>query len=914
MNINDSHDAEESASANGVRANWHYRQLGAPTLIYEGKESDWLNPLVDSNKLPTGNARYVCDTLKRRVRARARWEYPLDVGSIGAEVLPNYIEEKASNSSVNTFKGEDEGNRYRHKKMVWMDTVKQQYRLVMLLDNDAHTASHRRCLKQYGKYEHPYIKTNTNHNGCGPKVGHSKGQEFSIQQKINSDPSYLVPFDFDSIQEAIKHHGNKRIPKTRPSGFRRNVSLEPRRRLPQGNALLSVPCPCDSCSKDTRNFILLHAKGDYLERLCASNLVLPLGIDNASNIRLENKEDIHTGNTTDWNVAASQSNEICLDDTILEIKQCGTWNFENQECIFTVRTGTHISVVSMVWKSPSIREGTVPKSICSGYYIMKEIERMDLRSFSSKLPSFLPISLATHPRYGNPMTPCRFAFVSHSAGGSSSPSYNVVHSCTFASEKAVTTRHDINNLRTISFIDFSSNHPMCLWAAASSYVRPALAPGAISKMKQQQKGPFGLGSSLFSIDLRSNFSTFQWSPSAEEMTTEGVHSINGISTDWTRENVVFVTSVSARKTWEIDGRMPCRAVNTWSLTGICEEYKDITVPSKSFYGEPSLLTRPLASSNGTFDAPIVKVDTDFSASGIHVFQRPLRKPRFQTESLECIGTAGLDITGTASIARSSYLELTDVSQDNFICGLSAIRVPLSQYVGHDENIWSQYLKQNLNVLCTLTINNTGDIFSHSLLECNDTTTTTDSGHGSTRFDGLPVGTRAIGLPNEIDGRTKYLANGQSKPNVGGMNLNLFLSNVYPVPRNAILSCRSDNAKTTILLNNSRKKRIDESSEVIRIPKRVRKPGLVIGVDGDSNGMINRGGENRGLVMSLSLSRGAQQGTKVYNRETDANAETEKNSDEGNQRSDLSREIIQNTLGGWDDTASEPESSDDVDSV
>jgi len=459
-----------------------------------------------------------------------------------------------------------------------------------------------------------------------------------------------------------------------------------------------------------------------------------------------------------------------------------------------------------------------------------------------------------------------------------------------------------------------------------------LAPGVVSKMRRQVKSSFGLGSSLFAIDLRSNSATFQWSPSAEEMTTEGVHSINGILTDWTRESVVFVTSTSAGKTYEIDGRMPCQAVNTWSLTSICEESRNITLPSKSFYGEPSLLFKPLVKcnnicnkSNNDLESPLVKVDTDFGANGIHLFQKPLRRPRFQTESLECIGTAGLNTTGTASIAASSYYDLTDISDDNFTCGVSSIRLPLNQFVSANENIWARYLEQELNVLCTITINNNGDIYCHSLLECNDETVISGN---CRRFDGLPVGTAAMNIPNELDGRTKFLKRGHCKP-TGGMNLNIFLSNTYPVPRNAMISNWHeaveggvDKNRHKIFLNPSKKKKIDESTDVIQIGKRTRKPSLAIigeGSNGCHNEMLQYDGNDRTLIMPVSLSQNVERTTVVYEGRNsydsdDSNGTTDMGRNGGEHktsldRTDLSKNVIQKILEGWEDTVSEPELSD-----
>eukprot|EP00751_Fragilariopsis_kerguelensis_P046540 CAMPEP_0170986564 /NCGR_PEP_ID=MMETSP0736-20130129/6158_1 /TAXON_ID=186038 /ORGANISM="Fragilariopsis kerguelensis, Strain L26-C5" /LENGTH=417 /DNA_ID=CAMNT_0011410725 /DNA_START=304 /DNA_END=1558 /DNA_ORIENTATION=- len=415
---------------------------------------------------------------------------------------------------------------------------------------------------------------------------------------------------------------------------------------------------------------------------------------------------------------------------------------------------------------------------------------------------------------------------------------------------------------------------MCLWSAASSYIRPALSPGAISKMQGQTKSPFGLGSSLFTIDLRSNSATFQWSPSAEEMTTEGVHSINGILTDWTRDNTLWVTSTSAGKTWEIDGRMPCQAVNTWSLTALCEASRDITVPRKAFLGENSLLTKPVSNHNDIFDemsrlddSPLVKVDTDYRAKGIHLFQKPLHKPRFQTDSLECIASPGIQCTEDeeTSIATSSFFGLTDVSDDVYICGISSIRFPVGSFVdSNEDDVWPKYLEHKMKILCTLTMSNNGDI--------------------------IPI----------------------QKP-TGGMNINLFLSNLYPVPCNTIIPrVNDDDDHNEILLNKSKRSRIDCSIEVAEIKRMKNKSGLMISEEDGPHAMICN---KSSLIMPVSHEIGR---ATIYaaGREVDNDGINDVMNDNvrsaseyaGLERTDLSRNTIQNTLKGWD-SMSESEQDD-----
>lgn len=955
---------------------YQYYQLGAPALICEGNRIDDDNHFrISSNNLPTDKARDIYEASKSRNRVRARWQYSIDVDKIESVTVPNLTygrkrnnnrtaaKARAKNSNEDSNKDEDhndrksnssekskyiEGDGYEEKNerpnnKRWIDEKQERDRLVMLLENDTRISKHRECIKNYSLYEHPYVDakiiehrdSKKRHNarnkakkGCTQvePVIYSKSQEFNNNYQINSDPSYLAPFDFDSIKEATNYNSNG-------TNFRKNIQSDPPERPSQGNSLLSVPCPCRPCSNSKNNslqggYVLLHPKGYCLERLCVSNLIPPTGEDNDGDIKNVNRNKIRNNNEFRWNVIKSQPNEICLDDTILEIRQCGTWNVDNPQCIFTVRTGTHVSVISIICKRPvfdghqqqqySSDEST---TTCWGCYVLEEIERLDHRSFFPKIPSFRPVSLTSHPRYGNALAPSKFAFVSHSVGDSTASTFNVIHSCSGGIEGIVTKRHNVTNLKSISLIDFNSTNPMCLWSVASSYIRPALVPGAISKMHGQTKSPFGLGSSLYTIDLRSNSATFQWSPSAEEMTTEGVHSINGILTDWTRDHIVWATSTSAGKTWEIDARMPCQILNTWSLTAVCEASRNITIPRKGFHGENSILYKPPLHCNDIYneissldDSPLIKVDTDFNANGIHLFQKPLHRPRFQTDSLECIASPGIQCTDKTSIATSSFFDLTDVSDDVYICGISSIRFPVNSFVDANENIWQDYLEHKLNILCTLTMNNNGDIHSHSLLEC-DCKVVPDC----RRFDGLPIGTSAIKIPKELDGRTKFLTNGHWKP-TGGRNLNLFLSNLYPVSCNAMLSrVNDDDDHNEILLNNSKKSKIDDSVEVTQIRNMNQTSGLMISEEDGPHEMVN---DDRSLIMPVLCSSKIEK-IKVYGGRDDRNDDTGnvlndnvKNASTNTslERTDLSNNVIQSMLKEWDTTSESESESEQHDYV
>ena len=928
----------------------HYYQLGAPTLIYEGNRTNNSHSLISPLDMYNDTANDIYEAYKRSLAVKARWHYSIDANKSDSISVPNLTygkrntrnmkrkrqmstnqEEDAENRehcSKNSIAVDGEEDRIHNK--IWIDEKQQRDRLAMLLKNDNRSSRHRECLRNYSLYDHPYVATkvdskdsnkrtqSTKHRLTStevePKlesVAYSKSQEFSINYHINSDPSYLAPFHLDSIKEATNYNDVK---------FQKKMQYDPPERLSHGNSLLSVLCPCRSCSKKSskESYVILHPKGYCLERLCVSNLIPPIYDGNDGGMKNVDMKKKRNANQFRWDIMDAHPNEISLDDTILEIRQCGVWDVDNLQCLFAVRTGTHISIVNITCRRPQSieqKQDSLENTTCWGCYVIKEIERIDNRSFSPKFPSFRPVSLTSHPRYGNIFSPSKFCFVSHSAGSIVS-TYNVVHSCLGTKDNIMTERHDINNLKIISLIDFSNYNPMCLWSVGSSFVRPALTPGVISTMQGQEKGPFGLGSSLFTIDLRSNSATFQWSPSADGMVTEGVHSINGILTDWTRDSTVWVTSSSAGKTWEIDGRMPCKAVNTWSLTAICESSKNITLPRKAFFGENTLLTKPISHHGDIYELsssvdykPIIKVDTDYSTNGIHLLQKPLNRPRFQTDSLECIAEPGIPCTERASIATSSFFNLPDVPNGVYICGLSSVRLPIRSFVEANENIWPQYTKHELDVICTLTMTNDGDIYSHSLLECNG-----EVEHDCHRFEGLPIGTTAITIPKELDGRTKILAEGHSKP-TAGMNLNIFLSNLYPLACDAKLSrANDDNKRNEILVSKSKTSKVDDSMEVIEIKTTNETSGLMVR---EENKEDNRHVEmvNNGLNLMMPTPRFYGKGRTVVHAENDNGDGDIEDSlvrtaieNKSLERNKLSESTIKNVLDYWD-SKSESESEE-----
>jgi hypothetical protein len=888
------------------RRRLHHYQVGAPSLIYYANRQvdQQFSPYrVPSSDLPLESARTWQDVWNRKNRVRARWEHPsLGLDQVQEVQLPFDVRRGRANRKVAAPPPREQEGTTTTATEETLDSVNEQTkaRMTLLLLQEDYTLveQHKELVENYRSYERPYQDVKMSFRDDKHRrakqslprlrpVDYCKSQEFRLQHELQSDPAYLAPLDWEGLKEATGENELQR--------FRKRVQGDAPPRMPQGNTLLACQCPCPPCSRFDNNnnpsIVLIHPKGPLMERLCVSNVIPPFGRRNTGHVRANvNELKYHS-----WEVYETFPNEIDLDDTILEIRQSGVWNGENPSCLLTVRTGTHVSFVTIHCQRPDFHDRydfEDDETLCWGCYVFEEKERLDFRSISRKMPSLQPMSLVSHPNYGNPFVPSKVAMACHSIGNYDTQ--NVIYSCnTFNGDHVSSRRHDITNLRKISLLDYTAHHPMCLWSAASSYVRPALAAGVVAQLTRQTKGAFGLGTSLYTIDLRSNTATFQWSPSAEEMMTEGVHSISGIMTDWKSDTSVWATSTSAGKTWEVDGRMPAKAVTCWSLTSGCEGHHHTVVPRHGFHGENSLLVPTLDFVPSTNDknregSPFVKVHTDYGATGIHMYQRPLRQPRFQAESLEAVATPGIDFTEHSSIAASTYFALPDVQSDSYICGIASLRVPFESFFG-DEMVTDDYGRSPA-LLCNLTINNHCDIFSHSIIE-NTGGLIEGSVH---RFDDLPVGTKAISVPKYLDGRTIHLTSSHQKPTCG-MNLRLFLSNQYPLSRNSlVLQGDANGSKNDVLVPISKKLKIDDTD--VAEFKVAQPQGLVINSSVEGHRMLQDG---ESLKIPASLTKQARTPIKLYQKD-DHDTDSDDSLAGRRSRSDLSSLDIKDALQSWNE--------------
>jgi hypothetical protein len=719
-------------------------------------------------------------------------------------------------------------------------------------------------------------------------------RKFSMDRQL-SDPAYLAPFGIDVL--------NTLEVKTESSIDNTMLSDKSTGNQNQGNCLVVVPCPCPPCSQKSasqRSWCLFHPKGPAMDRLCISNMIPPNGHENAGHMfRKENLKKYKNFRAMTRHALTSFPNEIHLGDNILEVKQSGTWNYMNRKCIFVVRTATFVSVLQVTVMKYYDAKGDnydFAEDVCWGNYAIEEKHRIDLRSLSlsASFRSFLPTSLACHPEYGNDCNGPKFAFSACSTQGELNAIY---HCLPEAGYDLHLTKHKVPSLKHVSLIDFTSSQPMCLWSAASSYVRPALSRDLLCRQPI-----LGMGSSLYTVDLRDNDATFQWSPSAEEMVTEGVHSISCITTDWQRDTTVFVSSNSAGKTWEIDARMPCRSVNVWSLSYSSED-SSLANAQKGFYrGGLSMITKTVqidsATGLGATTSPYLTADTTPGSYGFHVLQQPLTRPIFHAEPVECIATPGLHFSNTTSIATSSVFVLPEVANDMYPCGIAAFRVPFTQF---GERNLADFANDTSDLLCSLTLTNKGDLYCYSLLE---------SKHGigvSQDSVDLPIGVKTLSIPKEMDGRMKDLDHKHWKP-TGGMNLKLYLTNQFPASRNVL--CAEETCQPSSLLIYKSAKKMFAKKHTKKVTRRAEKAipidqNDVCEFKQDKSDITlsteSRLAGNESVLVPPAMSEKANKEIKFHEA-----GQTDESEEAQQQNSDLSNGLIKIASDLWNDMNSDPE--------
>ena len=230
---------------------------------------------------------------------------------------------------------------------------------------------------------------------------------------------------------------------------------------------------------------------------------------------------------------------------------------------------------------------------------------------------------------------------------------------------------------------------------------------------------------------------------------------------------VSVCSEFIDRVYEMDYRMPAKILTTWSLpmsgnpvTSLDSRIGDV-VSYLTFadWGDMSNSTRP---------DTVLSIKKTGGVRGLCMYQPPITKPLFETHPLE---TGCSPRIPDSSIAVTSFWPVSAAESfcDQFLCGLSSVRVdcprilPNTGNTNDAPNCWG-YDIQPTHVLCVMILNSYGDIYCHSLLECNPS-----EERKSIACEGLPAGTRSLALPNH---QLVNVTNDQSK------SLQINLSNLF----------------------------------------------------------------------------------------------------------------------------------------
>jgi hypothetical protein len=579
-------------------------------------------------------------------------------------------------------------------------------------------------------------------------------QQYDRQRMDRSDPAYLAPFSLPVLQEITRQDIIARgVPMYAKQNIRRHIPGikhdDPNAPNTFGNCLCSFPCECGVCRSSSNPVMcVLHPVGALQDRVRLSFLQFP------------NTRDI-----TEYELPRKGiPEEINVGDRVRQIQPCG-----RDPLRFVARTSIHWTVFSVRFVQADDDDDGDDNDVpgggdaCWGAIELRKLHRIDHRTLWKGRPSFRPLDVTCHPNYGvGVLTDPRVAVLYESQ----TKERNILHHVQIGAGSVSVQKVRVANLQEISQIEFSSHHPMVLWAAARSYVRPALTHG----YQPNKKPRIGNGHSLFSVDLRQrddSMATFQWSPSAEEFVPENIHSISGIFTDWSRDHSLFVASISAFKTWEIDTRMPCQSIQCWSLPHFCDDLGP-TFPSTGFYGGGTLFSMPVQTirneTQSSKHLPIFCVGKSTGVHSIHALQRPVVASSLFTKPVEM--AMGPDPSPNCSVVKCGAFALPDVSDKIFTCGLTSFSVP-SKHCLHETDLSNMKCEDN-ELVVTISLTSKGDMYAHSLLESCSTR------RRSKAFPGFPVGTSII--PATVTPSTK-----RSSWNV----LKFVFSNQLPVPSQSI---------------------------------------------------------------------------------------------------------------------------------
>lgn len=301
-----------------------------------------------------------------------------------------------------------------------------------------------------------------------------------------------------------------------------------------------------------------------------------------------------------------------------------------------------------------------------------------------------------------------------------------------------------------------------------------------------------------------------------EYTPEGTHSINGIMVDLQYKHIVWISSSSACKVWALDIRhRTANVIMSFSLAQLSDDF-GTELGVCGIYGAGMLMAQPMSTmdmgddnddddddsistndlgqqqqhqqllpKNNILPPTMFGVKKDPNAYSLHVYQLPTTMSRFQTMPLESSNFVEGSVMkhSTSCIARSNIYPLPVCSDKTFRVGLVTLRCSSNSVLREVD--WRDALGYDTapEVVYALTMTSVGDIYCHTLLECDGRKDVR-----AVRIEGMPVGTAAIKVP--LLGGESDRAGGNGSENDDDLGrrsegLRLSLSNTFPASFNDV---------------------------------------------------------------------------------------------------------------------------------
>ncbi|GFH43878.1 hypothetical protein CTEN210_00351 [Chaetoceros tenuissimus] len=696
------------------KESYFYQQIGAPTFLYKHDNT-------------TKHAAEYFPSIEDSYHSWKPWNVTLDdLGIVQIRDYANYITETLSQTNrarlIHNFPG-SLGRAYDNLPYVQDSNYgKSNYSSCLYLEEDEEMITNQYIQQQ------AELEMKKRHNDV------SFGNSFPLSR-------YCAPFTEPEVRSALGG-GDKPLlcmSQKEQKQFKQIHGLERRniQEQPQyyGNSLKLLPCNCQYCEgknkKESHSCALLFSKGQSVS---------------VNPIHLPQKDSSSDGH--------GLPRQVDVEATVMQIESCcdvRDISTLSNETLQIVRTSRDVSI--LLCEAVDDED----HAFCTRDYTLSFIASLDYH-IDGRVP-LTPIDIATRQYnstfYGGTIP--TFATVCKSSEdlvfGARGP--NTIHYTTCGGKnysQIQTKRYEIENLSSISQIEFSGVHPLVLWSAARSSTQQPLIKGPVHWKRPQ----LGYGHSLHSIDLRSNKANFVWSPSDDEFVPGGIHSVCSIVQE-SHENPysLFVSTASAgSKLYHIDARMPSKTICSWSMGGMLDEDK-IMNSSTGIYGAGSILTTPLIMTEGIEDSaiPIINGKKEPNAKGFSMHYRPKQAGLFHTKNLESVAstTKELDVLGTFS--KTSFHPFPTTSSSKFTTGLASFYTDMSTILTNETMKSNEFDVESQKALCVITADSRGDILSNTFAVCGEGKELQMKG-----IRDAPLGSTSVSLKGNIESKKKSSPN------------------------------------------------------------------------------------------------------------------------------------------------------------